>query len=1166
MLKHVLLLFGTLLLAIASSFSQGWMGHIPVNKGKTPTFFETRDAFKNYYDKYQEKDNRALKKFYRWEWFTGPRIDESGYTPSKLYWEQRQLAFNSRSGNKGVVANWEALGPFSTPLWSSLGIVNGLRSGAGRVECIEFHPTNDQVFWIGTHSGGLWKTSDGGETWHTTTNGLSSLGISDIVVHPENSDILYLATGDRDSKYTFSIGVLKSLDGGETWQQAGLINDLPNGDVINELMIHPYNPDTLLAVAETGIYKTLDGGANWVQVATGTFKDIEYKPENPEVVYATTFDFQGGAHIYKSEDGGDNFSNISGSLNLPDNGVVRIALAVSPANPEVVYAIACGLFPDTKLVGVYKSTDSGLNWEKTLSGNDKNILGRSPYGDDSYSQAWYNLTMAVSPTNANEIYAGGINVWKSTDGGYNWTILTHESPNIVPGVDHIWVDSHELRINSNTGVVFLANDGGIYKSPDNGSTWIDLSDGLNILQVYKIGTSVSDSSTDIVGCQDQFAMCRTSNGWEAHYTGEAGEHFMDYTNPQIIYSSGFGMGLVRSEDGGYTYQNINPVGINSDLWLQPFAMHPQNPSTIYFAFRDIYKSQDRGDSWTKISNNLSSSLIESLEIAKSDEDYIYAASISNIWKTENGGGSWQNILAGLPNYYIADIAVSSIDPEKVWVCFANFYGGQKVFKSVNGGESWENISGNLPNLPANCLVYQSGSPDGIYVGTDAGVYYIDSTLTEWINYSQGMPNVIVNELEIQMSSKKLRAGTYGRGLWETDIYDSGLNVAFASFFASDVQVCGDDFIEFTDNSLYNPTEWNWEFFPNTVTFIDATNASSQNPKVKFIEDTSYSVSLTVSNGNGNNTVVYQDYVVHMGIKAAFSTDKTIAYPGGKVVIIDESVCNPESWLWAIVPETFSFVDGTNQNSQNPVVVFDQIGNYSVTLTATNSFGQSQTVKENLINVGLNYCMNSDDVTISEGYFYDSKGPNENYSDNESSLFTFRPVDENKVLQFRFTQFNVEAEPNCGYDYLEIYDGTNINANLIGKYCGTSSPGTVIATNSEGALTFLFVSDLGVTASGWKAQISSVYPNHSEKIVLENNLKIVPNPSHGQFKVELQNCNSGFLKLNIYSMSGKYVYAKRFGKQQGPFVHVIDLEPMPKGIYTLELITEKESFKRKVFVE
>ena len=299
MLKHFINFTCILFLTSGPRSSQGWMGQLCEKSRGIPNFYETRQAFETYYGSNKEKDNRAKKKFHRWEWFTEPRVDQTGYTPSKLYWEQRQIAYNSRKENKGVIANWRALGPFSTPLWSSQGIVNGLRSGAGRVECIEFHPDNNQIMWIGTHSGGLWKTSDGGQTWHTTTNGLSSLGISDVVVHPENPDILYVATGDRDSKHTFSIGVFKSVDGGETWQQSGLVSNLPNGDVINELMIHPYNPDTLLAIAETGIYKTVDGAVNWVQVVSGGVKDLEYEPGNPDVIYATTFDFQGGAQIYK---------------------------------------------------------------------------------------------------------------------------------------------------------------------------------------------------------------------------------------------------------------------------------------------------------------------------------------------------------------------------------------------------------------------------------------------------------------------------------------------------------------------------------------------------------------------------------------------------------------------------------------------------------------------------------------------------------------------------------------------------------------------------------------------------------------------------------------------------------------------------------------------------
>lgn len=1161
-----LLIAFVFMLGIINSFGQGWMENIPAEKQASPNFFDIQNAFYKYNTETNGKDKKAFKKFKRWEWFMQSRINEYGNFPSQIWWNESQKIIKNIESQRSTTANWTPMGPFATPLWFTMGANQGLRSGAGRIECIEFHPTNDQIIWIGAHSGGFWKTTDGGETWYTTTDDLPSIGISDIVVHPQDPNTLYISTGDRDGLNTFSIGVLKSTDGGETWNQTGLIHQIQDNIVINELLINPINPDILFAATEIGIYKSTNAGESWILITNGNYKDITYKPGDENVIYATTFNFNGGAKLYRSTDAGESFTQIT-NTGLTPSQTVRIALAVSPANPNYVYAIACGRFPNTKLIGLYKSEDGGNTWMQTLSGNTLNILGRSPYGSDDYSQAWYNLSIAVSLTDVNEIYTGGINIWKSSDGGYNWQILTHETPNILPGVDYMWVDHHELKINPLNSVVYDANDGGLYKSVDQGDNWTDLSDGLEVLQIYKIGNSASNADIAVVGCQDQFAMYRTSDDWGALFTGEAGEHFIDYTNSDIVYSSGFGGGLLRSEDAGLTYTGINPSGIGADIWLQPFIMHPTNANTLYFAYTDVYKSEDQGDNWVKISNNLvGGQLLTTLEVAYSDDNYIYTSTANSIRRTKNGGSSWENITNGLPGSFIADIAISNSDPEKIWITRGGFNEGQKVYYSENAGDTWINISNNLPNLPVNCITSQAGSADGIYVGTDVGIYYIDNNLTEWIYYSEGLPNVIVTELEIQYNAQKLRAGTYGRGLWESDIYDDGTNPAFAEFTASSVIACGDEAITFTDASLYSPVSWIWSFTPNTVTFMNGTNANSQNPDVRFDEAGEYTVSLEVTNANGSTSITKENYIKQADIIVEFSVNKNVTYPGGIVNFYDETVCNPNTWVWVFEPSNVTFLSGTDANSQNPVVKFDAQGVYTVALTASNANGTSTVTKTEYITVGTDYYMTTDQITTCSGTFYDSQGPDENYKDVEDYVITFLPATPGKVLEFNFTSFNLEFEMTCIFDYLEIYDGINTSAPLIGKFCGPISPEIITATNEEGALTFVFHSDGGVNDSGWAATIECVYPVGIPKVDNNKEVNIYPNPNSGNFTIELNGIRSKTVFINVYNMTGKLLLTRKIENIPSLFSQNIMMEGYSKGIYTIEIITDEKIINRKIVLK
>jgi len=755
------------ILIFTTGFTQNWLTLMPDTKNREPKFAEYAKAFNNYWEAHPYESGQAHKQFKRLEWYVSPRLDENGDFPGKLYYEQIEKINSQRKQSDDSWGDWQNLGPDYTPYWWQLGRL----SGSGRLDCVGFHPNDTNTIWVGAHSGGFWKTTDGGQSWYTTTDHLPSIGVSSIAVNPQNPDVLYIGTGDRDTWVAFGIGVLKSLDGGETWEQTGLIYELLQNAIINKLLIHPFQPEIIYAATNQGIYKTQDAAENWTLLVQGHFRDLYFMEGNYEVLFTTSYNAYGNAKIYKSIDAGDSWFSVGTQTIIPTQ-VCRIALATTPANPNVLYAICSRKYPSSYLYGVFKSDDAGETWQQTLSGNDLNLLGRSAYGSDTEGYGWYTLTIAVSPTDENMVFTGGINMWKSTDGGYEWEIQTHETPGVL-NTYNTWVDYHAMRFRPGTEQLFCCHDGGIIKTYNHGEDFENISDGLSILQIYKIGLAPTNEELALCGPQDQFTMYRQNEtDWNCIYFGESGENFFDITDAQTFYVSGYGGGFRRTTNGGSSFQNVTPQGVSFYNWLAPFLSHPTDPNTIFVGVNDVYRSYNQGSSWDKLSENLSvSTQLTILEVAASNPDVMVAGTANVLWGTKDGGQNWVIISNSLPNLGITEMCISSSDAGRYYVTIGGFTDGMKVFMSPDYGESWENISMNLPNVPATCIVYEDGSDDAVYVGTDLGVFYHSNAIDHWIDFGSGLPNVVIGELEIHYGSGILRAGTYGRGLWETPLMD-----------------------------------------------------------------------------------------------------------------------------------------------------------------------------------------------------------------------------------------------------------------------------------------------------------------------------------------------------------------------------------------------------------
>ncbi len=744
-------IFLYLLIISNITYSQIWEEQA-YNENPDAKITELIKKFEDYRKIVPYEKGKGFKPYARKLDFLEPRLDEQGVFPANALWKEwKKINYSNDKSS----SNWTPLGPFDVPIIIS----NNKKRGNGRVNCIEFDPVDENVFWIGSPGGGLWKTTDGGLNWSTNTDNLPVLGVSDIIIDPSDKQIMYLATGDADGGDTYSIGILKSLDGGASWDTTGLSYSVSQEIEISKLEINPNNTDSLFAATGDNIFVSADGGNSWQTVGpNGRWRDIHYKPGNTNVLYAAK-QTSGTSNVYRSTDGGISWQ-VSNS-GVANTGKRRPLIAVTEDNPEVVYSLfADGVWG---FHGLYKSSDGGDTWN--LQSDSPNILGRETDGSDNGGQAWYDISLAVSPINENHLYVGGINLWESTDGGINWSIAGSSGNSSRYAYMH--VDHHAAEFNPINNTAYVGNDGGIYKYFNTLNTWIDISDGLEISQFYKIGLSKIEPYTLVVGAQDNGTERLSNGSWDAIRGSDGMECIIDPYDDDIIYSSSQYGGIRVTYNGGDDWENVKPVTY-SGSWVTPYKMHPLDNNIIVAGYNVVYKSNNGAASWDSISPTYGQ--LKTIALAPSNKNYIYAATYAGLWVTKNNGDNWDYIKTGLPSGSISDVVVSNIDPERVFVTFSSYNENEKVYETVDGGNTWTNISGsNLPNLPVNCIVFQSYSNEDLYIGTDIGVFHKDKTMNEWQLFNVGLPHVSVRELEIQYAIGKIRAATYGRGVWESDL-------------------------------------------------------------------------------------------------------------------------------------------------------------------------------------------------------------------------------------------------------------------------------------------------------------------------------------------------------------------------------------------------------------
>lgn len=875
--------FHTILTICFSStiIGQAWVSNLPQEKiqnNEELTLFEIQKAFNDYWEPYDvvagyyTKDGKkqkaaGWKQFKRWEWYWEPRVDPTtGAFPKTTAADIRQ-EIRKTSATRVASGDWSSLGPTTT---------SGGYAGIGRLNCIAFIDGDNDRFYVGSPSGGLWKTTDGGTTWDVLTDDNDVLGVSDAIAIPTaGDDIIYIGTGDRDGGSMWSlggdqyndnnsIGVLKSTDGGTTWSTTALSFSASSRETVNRLLKHPTDDDIIYAATSDGLYKTTNGGTTWpLLYSTNKFVDLEFKPGDPTTIYGSTR----GGDVYTSTNSGTSWTN---SLNLSAG---RVEIAVSPDEPTWVYAVAANS-SGGGFNSVWRSTNSGTSFSERFNSSSKNLLGWNCDGGDSGGQGGYDLCIAADPNDATIVFVGGVNTWKSTNSGAAWSINNHWSGTCSGSATNVHADKHFFAYQNGTSTLFECNDGGLYKTSNAGSSWSHLGSGLVISQLYRLGVSQTTDDDVIAGLQDNGTKSMLSGTWNDVVGGDGFECAINPTDEDTQYGALY-YGRVKRTTNGWgsstditlnsSYNGINGI-TESGYWCTPYLIDPNNDQTLYIGMDNVWKSTNQGNSWSAISSWGSESL-RSLTVAPSNSDYIYAAIPDEIHATTNGGTSWSEITGTLPvgSSDITYISVKDDDPSTIWVSMGN-YNSHGVYESTDGGSTWTNISTGLPSIPVMCVIQnkQNTADVELYAGTDVGVY-VKVGSANWTAFNTNLPNVVVTELDIYYNSgnpnlSRLRAATYGRGVWESELYSDPNSPPSADFSVDNASPVVGATVNFTDMSLYTPTNWFWSFDPATVTYVEGTSSTSQNPKVQFTSTGSYEVSLYAENANGNDTEVKLNYI------------------------------------------------------------------------------------------------------------------------------------------------------------------------------------------------------------------------------------------------------------------------------------------------------------------
>jgi PKD repeat protein len=1179
---------------------------IEMMQDQNANFYDVQKAFNMYWEGREITKGSGWKPFKRWEWWQERHINPDGtrHAPDKVFNEYKKYLEKHPNAEK-TEGNWENLGPFNLPSGDK-----GYK-GLGRINAIAFHPTDENIVYIGAPAGGLWQYDNSKGNWSSTTDDLPTLGVSSIVVDWSNPDNIYMGTGDRDAGDAQGMGVFISTDGGETWEQWS--NGMGN-KTVGRMIQHPMDSEIIYAATSGGIYKTIDAGENWALVFNGSHKDIVFKPNDPSVLYAA-----GNGNFYKSSDDGENWQQITNGI--PSGS--RSVIAVTAADPDYVY---CLLSNGDSYKGTWLSMDEGESF--TEMSNSPNIMSWGCEGG-SGGQAWYDLDIAADPNDKNTIYAGGVNCFKSTDAGETWEISSHWWGDC--SVPSVHADLHVLEYNPLNDRLYAGNDGGIYYTTNGGSSWPEITSGLPISQVYRIGQSRTVKDKVVNGYQDNGSSTYLGNNiWQATGGGDGMECAVDHTNPAYTYHTVYYGAIYRKYNMGSEHQvgGNGAHGMNEEGgWVTPFCLHEGNSDIMFSGMKNVWRAEGvttNSFTWKKITENGGGN-INVVEHSPADHDLFYYARNGQLYRSDNvmaENPEWITLSSYIPGSgNIFDVECCTEREDVVYVAR-----GSKVYFSEDRGFNWTDISGSLPDINMNSLAYYCNSIGGIYVASDAGVYYRDDFKDDWVMFSNGLPvDASINEIEIyhnpiDPSEDVIRAGTYGRGMWSSPMWQSE---PLCNFEVEETTMPVGCDVNFYDLSEGVPTQWEWTFEGGSPGSSNAKNPQG----IVYLEEGIYDVSLTVTNAEGTDTKTLEDYITVSETAVPdvnFTVSDSISCSGQVIEFYDLSSNCPVGWVWEFTPSSITYLEGTNENSQNPVVSFNETANYTVGLTVLNNAGSNELIKEDYIYIGgidLPFYDDFEDGNLNakswttENPDFDVTWAVAEVGGNGGSKAAYMnffdyivPPGERDQLISPVLSFNDYDEVYLSFEYAYARRHTSVTDSLIVKIsdnCGESWT-RLFEGGDDGSgnfathelMTELFIPavsedwcgagygpecvqlDISEYANMGNMQIMfESYNYFGNNLYLDNiligpltsltentatdNINIFPNPSNGKINIVLPE-NSTNTEIRIFDLQGSEILKLNTSNDQQ--VISTDLNDFGMGVYFIKLTNANISVTKKVILQ
>lgn len=1064
------------------------------------------------------KKGSGYKPFKRSEYHWSYYKEEDGTIASaeKLWqaWEKKKILEQQSNMNRGiqVVSDWYSVGPSSfidSGSWSA---------GQGRVNVVVVDPNDASTYYIGAPAGGIWKSKDAGQTWSPLSDSLPQIGVSGIAIDPNDSDIIYITTGDDDAGDSYFVGVKKSTDGGQTWNDTGALS----GDSANEIYVDPTNSNIVWAATNTGLFKSIDAAASWNNMRTGNIKDFKLKPGSPNTIYAVTL-----SQFYKSTNGGTSFAQIL--FGLPDSSS-RLTLDVTPANPSIVYVLSA---ISNNFQGVYKSVNSGGSFSKTNQNSD--IFNGS-------TQAWFDLALGVSDTDENTLFVGVLNVWKSINGGDNFSQLNSWNNDTAASYTH--ADIHFLRYYN--GQLFAGTDGGVYHSSNDGANFTSLTSGLAISQFYKISVSEQSSNNMVGGLQDNGGFAASANQWYNYYGADGMDAAVDPTDQNTYY--GFvqsGGTLYRTTDGGASAATVTgkPSGETGN-WVTPLVANSNG--VIYAGYNKLYKLVN--DSWSQVSNQSFGGRLNNIEIDPNNDNLIYISRGLNLFKSTGGGGFFTQINFTFSGSSISAIEIHNSDSDTVWVTTSG--SGGKVYQSTDAGVQWTDITSNLPSESKNAIRHQDYHSDNpLYVATALGVYYTDDTTSDWAVFSTNLPNVFISDIEINRNDGIITASTYGRGVWQSEmpviLSDNDVRLVSIKNPDSGVQ-CGavTPSIEVKNNGLNSISAIDISYAIDGTNYNETWNGNLASEEIVIIELQERTLDKGTHELEVTTTIVNDTYEDNNTATTSFLTNDLDDDPtqvntfeeASDTWLVDTSGAAGDLWQMAAPGTTQlnTVASGSKAYITNPT------GNYP-DMTSSNLISPCydlSTLADPVLNFKMAFDIEVDWDVLYMQYSTDNGATwavlgtanDPNWYNNSSSTNALTIGGQWSGVVTTLTEYS--------YDLTAL---TN-ESSIIFRFHFASDQ----SVNGEGALIDDFV------ISGQSIGIDDF---------IVHNVKLYPNPASEQFTIDWP--NDEVVAIALYDVTGKQLLNRQLSANSQT---TIQLPNFTKGIYFVRFKTANKNFTKKLIID